>query len=824
MPPRTRTKLKRQAEVTSFRRACRAVIHDHGNLNDNSCGLINIHKGKKLRKDILDKMYESDPPIISRTAGYICECCVEKFNNSFHGCTDEDSPSQSKNIAVDKGAAGDAICEAPGDVKAICEAPDDVAAICDAPSDVAAVCDAPADVSAHSDSLSLTGFTVDEKSLASLKSVIDLDVKNLYKSNDNVSMQNLVNYKPSHWLKERPADVVCKICDLFSFLPNEMYQDEMKALKVAKVIEIIYSERNSRLILPLSFRETLLTYHVAGSKILVNYNGAVSPAGSYSHLLKWLDGTSSRPIEVPHGAVRCVFDNEQVIGKRYNVTVGCKTPTSVITSKIYIVLDAEETLQEDENLCPSAWLYADPNDVQKQAILCNVTDDQARFFRETRNDFISSRLALLLNDNNNGNDIVDKMIAEEKKTMGEKECPSCGADNDISKRVCSNCGQGHLSRKHLDLNKLCSGMDNPYEGFEHSVAQKEDSKPLKIVVGEPDLRNPSSFENIAEILRNIGKESGIAKYNNELNSVRQWMYIECDGGIYPIVWQLIRNVLQCNTCKCSFYGLEAFQDHLCAVADDDNETTYGHEFDWIVLVPGLLHLEMNAGRSFVNLNWDIFMKEIARELGFESQRALEYAKKGSDHHKMWKMLEITYLALTDELLTTYVRACGTERKPTVDGYWEWTQGVHNPNYIYLQQMTFTYLHGLMLLRDGSRKGNAFAIETAKAKLSPLFFGRHHPTYRRIVTSDKFIMGMMPNAVREALEASITLSRTGSMGHFQGGDACLEEVNKDAKSWKPPGVPSDSQWLRIFRNLDDLNKVREILLNTFFKWNRFIKCK
>ena len=112
-------------------------------------------------------------------------------------------------------------------------------------------------------------------------------------------MQNLVNYGSSFWLKERPADIVSKICNFFSFLPYEMYQGEIKALKVAKIIDIIYSERNSRLILPLSFREALLTYHVARSKILVSYNGAVSPAGSYSYLLKWLDGTSSKPIKFP---------------------------------------------------------------------------------------------------------------------------------------------------------------------------------------------------------------------------------------------------------------------------------------------------------------------------------------------------------------------------------------------------------------------------------------------------------------------------------------------------------------------------------------------
>ena len=33
-----------------------------------------------------------------------------------------------------------------------------------------------------------------------------------------------------------------------------------------------------------------------------------------------------------------------------------------------------------------------------------------------------------------------------------------------------------------------------------------------------------------------------------------------------------------------------------------------HEFDWIVFPPGLLHLEMNAGRAFIKLLWSVFME------------------------------------------------------------------------------------------------------------------------------------------------------------------------------------------------------------------------
>ena len=54
---------------------------------------------------------------------------------------------------------------------------------------------------------------------------------------------------------------------------------------------------------------------------------------------------------------------------------------------------------------------------------------------------------------------------------------------------------------------------------------------------------------------------------------------------------------------------------------------------------------------------------------------------------------------------------------------------------------------------------------------------------------------------------MTLSRTGRVGHYQGGDACLEEINKEAKAWIPPtGVPTDTDWVKVFRNLDNLNEV------------------
>ena len=66
---------------------------------------------------------------------------------------------------------------------------------------------------------------------------------------------------------------------------------------------------------------------------------------------------------------------------------------------------------------------------------------------------------------------------------------------------------------------------------------------------------------------------------------------------------------------------------------------------------------------------------------------------------------------------------------------------------------------------------------------------------------------MPSEMRDIKNAYISRSRTGNKDKSQGGDALLEEVNKDSKSWmKMAGIPTEEHWLRVFRNLDSLNQV------------------
>lgn len=99
------------------------------------------------------------------------------------------------------------------------------------------------------------------------------------------------------------------------------------------------------------------------------------------------------------------------------------------------------------------------------------------------------------------------------------------------------------------------------------------------------------------------------------------------------------------------------------------------------------------------------------------------------------------------------------------------------------------------------------IQDAIAKLSPIVYGRNHPIYQNILYNNARDVILMPQELKSVLQKFVSGSKTNTLGKCQGGDAMLEELHKDAKSWlKMAGIPSEEQWLFVFRNIDKLNEV------------------
>ena len=120
----------------------------------------------------------------------------------------------------------------------------------------------------------------------------------------------------------------------------------------------------------------------------------------------------------------------------------------------------------------------------------------------------------------------------------------------------------------------------------------------------------------------------------------EWLFVECDGLPCNMIRDIISEVLRCQLCNRCFWGREAFEEHNCFQAASAKSKK---EFGWLVPIFGLLRLEMNIGRAFVKLNWDVFVRSSGFTLGFQSPKASAYLHKGADHHKLWHLLEIKYI-------------------------------------------------------------------------------------------------------------------------------------------------------------------------------------
>ena len=113
------------------------------------------------------------------------------------------------------------------------------------------------------------------------------------------------------------------------------------------------------------------------------------------------------------------------------------------------------------------------------------------------------------------------------------------------------------------------------------------------------MLNLNSFENLATILRSLGRRGNMEQYSNDDNAwKRKWLFIENDGSILSLVLKLIYNVHKCSKCNESIYGIKNFYEHLCVGA---YSLTPEYEFDWLIPQSGLLHFEMNADKSFMSL-------------------------------------------------------------------------------------------------------------------------------------------------------------------------------------------------------------------------------
>ena len=124
-------------------------------------------------------------------------------------------------------------------------------------------------------------------------------------------------------------------------------------------------------------------------------------------------------------------------------------------------------------------------------------------------------------------------------------------------------------------------------------------------IGEPILLNPNSYNNLADILDTLKK-------NLDIGTIREWTYIGCEGPPHCLASRLIENEPQ--------------------------------KFDWVTLLVGLGHLNMNQIKGYFKVMDKICFNVLGSDvLNFKSPTAYEYFTEAKDNHKSWQAFEFFFM-------------------------------------------------------------------------------------------------------------------------------------------------------------------------------------
>ena len=82
----------------------------------------------------------------------------------------------------------------------------------------------------------------------------------------------------------------------------------------------------------------------------------------------------------------------------------------------------------------------------------------------------------------------------------------------------------------------------------------------------------------------------------------------------------------CAECNGKYIGEDEFGAHTKEKHTYLQNVLRIREFDWALLHTRDGHYEMNLQKSFFELNWDIFLKQVAQKMRWVSEMALKSAK------------------------------------------------------------------------------------------------------------------------------------------------------------------------------------------------------
>ncbi|RIB06741.1 hypothetical protein C2G38_2147907 [Gigaspora rosea] len=575
------------------------------------------------------------------------------------------------------------------------------------------------------------------------------DITNLMKNQERFCLDNLLKYSPSKWLAERNP-VVVKFIETLTHNEGEHQHREEKLFKHAVAIDAIYGSRHLKYVSAINLATSAIKYSLARSKMIVDIDNHIISSGSYTKFNSWLESLAGEQLQLPEGFLFLAFDNEQKGQKNYLDRGHNTVIFHTVTSFVAFNYSRNNNIQS-----VNPWLYTELDQKQYEELF----------------HLSSGELCVEKNQETNA---IDELVHHQSQIGHMKKCTVCQTSNiDNKKRVCPECHNKLptiaeiIDEQHKIINAAeKSTVISSYVFKQRSVPESEVHTP-QIFVPDPIGINPNSIDNVRKVLEHIKEISGVK------DDSRKWVVVTCDGVPYHHIQKMKK------------------------------------DFPWLILIPGALHEEMNMLKAFVELNWNIDIRDFAKCQGYRTENQLQFFKKCSDHHKSWDSICNIYRhAMVSELMWPYVIS---EENPSVEGYLKWAQNQTDHMFRLKYEQVFIYLQAIINFRTGVRFNRPLLRFAARRIFAPIWSARRHPIYRLIEVTDEEQMLRLKPEIRNLIQERIVTSRSKLSNQHQGHDAILEEINKSLKSLIPP-IPSQRHWEIAARNCTKFSKLRTNIFN------------
>ena len=141
---------------------------------------------------------------------------------------------------------------------------------------------------------------------------------------------------------------------VLSFLDG-LSEDYVSNLTKCVALGQIYSMNSPYLVAPFSFTRNVLQYQASQSRVCTDLNGKLGPCDSYKTIANWLTSQSTSPVAFPVFDSQVAFDNDQVVGRSWQVRTNNKGNAIIVTSACVTPLQQQSFHQFNTALHPRNW-------------------------------------------------------------------------------------------------------------------------------------------------------------------------------------------------------------------------------------------------------------------------------------------------------------------------------------------------------------------------------------------------------------------------------------------------------------------------------------